>query len=181
MEFEGQDHSWITGLYWTLTVMSTLGFGDITFSSDLGRIFSIMVLLSGIFMLMIVLPFAFIRHFYIPLLESKKKHKVLRKVPAGTKDHILICSYDVIAKDLAERLEQENTPYFVIENDLEQALISHDEKVPILLGELDSIDTYHNANINDAKLILINRDDFLNTKIILTIREIAPSIPIVAI
>src|SRR5690606_29055762 len=60
---EGQEHSWITGLYWTLTVMSTLGFGDITFTSDLGRIFSIVVLLTGIVMLLIVLPFAFIRYF----------------------------------------------------------------------------------------------------------------------
>ena len=30
MELEGQNHSWVTGFYWTLTVMSTLGFGDIT-------------------------------------------------------------------------------------------------------------------------------------------------------
>src|SRR5690554_630248 len=66
MAREGQEHSWITGFYWTLTVMSTLGFGDITFQSDLGRLFSIVVLLSGIFMLLIVLPFAFIRHFYVP-------------------------------------------------------------------------------------------------------------------
>ena len=43
---EGQDHSWVTGFYWTLTVMSTLGFGDIIFESDIGRIFSIVVLLS---------------------------------------------------------------------------------------------------------------------------------------
>src|SRR5690606_39301035 len=28
MELEGQSHSWLTGLYWTLTVMTTLGFGD---------------------------------------------------------------------------------------------------------------------------------------------------------
>jgi hypothetical protein len=27
MIYEGQDHSWLTGVYWTLTVMSTLGFG----------------------------------------------------------------------------------------------------------------------------------------------------------
>ena len=31
MEYEGKEHSWITGVYWTLTVMSTLGYGDITF------------------------------------------------------------------------------------------------------------------------------------------------------
>ncbi|WP_417371191.1 potassium channel family protein [Gelidibacter japonicus] len=181
MASEGQDHSWVTGFYWTLTVMSTLGFGDITFASDLGRFFSIVVLLSGIFMLMIVLPFAFIRHFYIPLLESKKKNKVPRQVPTGTKNHILICSYDVIARDMAERLEQENTPYYIIENDIEKAIKHHDDNVPVLLGELDDQKTFILANIKDAKLVLINRDDFLNTKIILTIREVSAAVPIVAI
>ncbi|MDX1365043.1 MAG: NAD-binding protein [Arenibacter latericius] len=181
MEFEGQHHSWVTGFYWTLTVMSTLGFGDITFASDLGRIFSIVVLLSGIFMLMIVLPFAFIRHFYIPLLESRKNNKVPREVPSRTKDHILICSYDVIARDLTDRLEQEGVPFYVIENRMENALKNHDDNVPVLFGDLDDKETYLLANIKDAKLVLVNRDDFLNTKIILTIREIAPEIPIVAI
>lgn len=41
MEYEGRSYSWVTGFYWTLTVMSTLGFGDITFQSDLGRLFSL--------------------------------------------------------------------------------------------------------------------------------------------
>ena len=34
MAYEGRDYSYITGVYWTLTVMSTLGFGDITFTSE---------------------------------------------------------------------------------------------------------------------------------------------------
>lgn len=181
MRLEGQEHSWVTGFYWTLTVMSTLGFGDITFTSDLGRIFSIVVLLSGIFMLLIVLPFAFISHFYVPLLESKEKNKVPRQVPPGTKNHILICSYDVIARDLSERFRQENTPYFIIENDQERALENYNNNVPQILGELDIEETFIRANIKDAKLILVNRDDILNTKIILTIREIAANIPIVSI
>ena len=46
MAWEGRRYSWITGVYWTLTVMTTLGFGDITFHSDVGRLFSILVLLS---------------------------------------------------------------------------------------------------------------------------------------
>jgi len=181
MELEGQHHSWVTGFYWTLTVMSTLGFGDITFESDIGRTFSILVLLTGIFMLMIVLPFAFIRHFYVPLLESKKKNKIPRKVPNKIKGHILICSYDVIAVDFMERLKQENTPYYIIENDLEKALDYYDKDIPVLLGNLDNEETFNLANIKDAKLVLVNRSDIVNTKIILTIREIASTIPIVAI
>ena len=67
---EGREFSWLTGLYWTLTVMSTLGFGDITFHSDLGRAFTIVVLLAGIVLLLIMLPFAFIRFFYAPWIEA---------------------------------------------------------------------------------------------------------------
>lgn len=75
---EGQEHSWITGLYWTLTVMSTLGFGDITFTSDIGRLFTVVVLVSGIVLLLMVLPFAFIRHFYAPWLEEQTKRRAPR-------------------------------------------------------------------------------------------------------
>lgn len=181
MNIEGQNHSWITGLYWTLTVMSTLGFGDITFESDLGRIFSILVLLSGIFMLLIYLPFAFIRHFYAPLLESKRKNRVPRSVPPNTKDHILICAYDVIARDFTERLKQENTPYFVIQKDPERALKNYDNKVPIIFGEFDLEDTFIRANVKEAKLVLVNRDDIVNTKIILIIRHLAPHVKIVVL
>ena len=181
VNIEGQDHSWITGFYWTLTVMSTLGFGDITFQSDIGRLFSMLVLLSGIFMLLIVLPFAFIRYFYVPFLESRSKVKVPRSVPAGTKDHVIMCSRDAIARDLSGRLKQENIPYYIIESDPAIALKRFNENIPVIQGELDSEETYSAINIKDAKLILINKHDTLNTKIILTVRHVAPKIPIVAI
>ena len=36
---EGQSHSWITAVYWTLVTMSTLGIGDVVFTSDIGPAF----------------------------------------------------------------------------------------------------------------------------------------------
>ena len=42
--------------YWVLTTMSTLGYGDITFKGDAGRLFSMMVMFTGVFYLFIVLP-----------------------------------------------------------------------------------------------------------------------------
>ena len=60
MAYEGKDHTWLTGVYWTLTVMSTLGFGDTTFHTDLGRAFSIVVLITGVIFLLVLLPFTFI-------------------------------------------------------------------------------------------------------------------------
>ena len=80
MLYEGRDFSWITGFYWTLTVMSTLGFGDVTFTSDLGLSFTLLVLLSGIVLLLIMLPFSFIQFFYAPWLEAQEKARVPREV-----------------------------------------------------------------------------------------------------
>ena len=82
MAWEGQDHSWFTGIYWALTVMSTLGFGDITFTTDLGRAFSSVVLVTGVLLLLVILPFLFIRLVYGPWLElqSRRRLKMLRWV-----------------------------------------------------------------------------------------------------
>ena len=64
MDLEGQDYSWITGIYWTLTYMSTLGLGDITFESDGGKVFSIVVLVTGTLFMLVLFPFLFIQFFY---------------------------------------------------------------------------------------------------------------------
>ncbi len=41
--------------------MSALAFGDMTFTSDMGKLFSIVVLVSGLIVTLIVMPFTFIR------------------------------------------------------------------------------------------------------------------------
>ena len=86
MLLEGQTFSWVTGFYWSLTVMSTLGFGDITFTSDLGKLFSLLVLMSGLVFLLIMLPFTFIQFFMHPGLRRKPSPGPpvsCRRIPAG--------------------------------------------------------------------------------------------------
>lgn len=41
MALEGRELSWATSVYWTLVTMTTLGFGDIVFESDVGRLYSV--------------------------------------------------------------------------------------------------------------------------------------------
>jgi voltage-gated potassium channel len=114
---EGQQHSWITGFYWTLVVMTTLGFGDITFTTDVGRLFSIVVLISGVVFLLVMLPFLFIRLFYAPWLEARVQVRAPREVPPGTKGHVILIEYDAIAIALIERLRAAAIPYFIVEPD----------------------------------------------------------------
>jgi len=80
MAYEGQSQSWVSGLYWTLTTMSTLGYGDIVFATDIGRSFSILVLLSGIVFMLVLLPFTFIQFVYEPWMERRAASLVPRAV-----------------------------------------------------------------------------------------------------
>src|SRR5690606_4249496 len=96
MAWEGRDFRFIMGMYWTLTVMSTLGFGDITFQSDLGRLFSIVVLLSGTVFMLILLPFTFIQFFYAPWMEAQAAALAPRELPSDTSGHVILTRYDAV-------------------------------------------------------------------------------------
>jgi Trk K+ transport system NAD-binding subunit len=178
---EGEQHSWITGFYWTLVVMTTLGFGDITFTSDIGRLFSIVVLLSGVVLLLVMLPFLFISLFYAPWLEARVRLRAPREVPEGATGHVIVTEYDAIATGLIERLRTEQIPYYVLEPDPTTAARLVGEGVRVVTGNNDSSATYQRTNAAVARLLLANCEDTVNTNITITAREIAPHLPIVAI
>jgi voltage-gated potassium channel len=181
MGLEGQQHSWITGFYWTLVVMTTLGFGDITFTSDLGRLFSMIVLLSGVVFLLVMLPFLFIRLFYAPWLETRVRLRAPREVARGTAGHVIITEYDAMAVGLVERLKAAAIPYFIVEPDPTKAARFVDDHMSVIAGENDSRETYERLLASAARLVVANCEDTVNTNITLTVREVAPRVPIAAV
>jgi len=180
MAYEVQDHSWVTGVYWTLTVISTLGFGDITFESDPGRVFSIFVLVYGIVTLLIVAPFMFIRHFYAPWLEAQVRFRAPREVDPDLEGHVILCKYDGLAKGFIARLVELGIPYVVIEPDHTVAAGLHADGVRVVARSRDSIESYEAVHVASARLVVANLRDAENTNVALTVREIAPEVPIVA-
>ncbi len=179
MAYEGKDHSWITGVYWTLTVMSTLGFGDITFTSDVGRLFSILVLVSGMVFLLILLPFTFIEFFYAPWIQAQSEARAPRQLPASTSGHVILTAYDPVTMSLMRKLDDYGYPYVLIVGDLEEALRLHDLGVNVLFGEVDRPETYRLARVENAAMVALTGDDFVNTNVAFTIRELSAEVPIV--
>jgi len=180
MAREGQDHSWLSGFYWTMVTMSTLGYGDVSFHSDLGRMFSVLVVMSGTVFMLILLPFTFIQFFYAPWLEARNAARAPKALPAGTRDHVLLTQYGAIDAALIRRLDQFNTPYAVIVQDLTEALALHDQGITVMVGDLDDPETYRAAHADQAALVATTRTDVTNTNVAFTVREIAAHVPIVA-
>lgn len=180
MDREGQDHTWVTGFYWTLTVMSTLGFGDITFTTDIGRVFSVVVLVSGVMFLLVVLPFTFIEFFYAPWLEAQRQSRAPRAVPRETTDHVILTNYDPVTMALIDRLKAFNRKYFLLEPDLSRALELVDQGVSVVLGERDDVVTYERLRAQHAALVVATADDYMNSNIAFTVRELSETLPIVS-
>jgi Trk K+ transport system NAD-binding subunit len=176
MLYEGREYSWITGFYWTLTTMSTLGFGDITFGSDLGKFFSVVVLLSGIVFLLVMLPFTFIQFFYAPWLEEQNKARTPRAVPETMSGHVIFTHFDAVTANLTVKLAQYGIDYVILVSELQHALDLHDQGYAVVFGEMDDPETYQRLNIGRAILVVALNDDITSTNIIYTIRETAGTV-----
>ena len=178
---EGQDHSWISGFYWTLTVMSTLGFGDITFQTDIGRTFSMIVLLSGVILLLVMLPFTFIQFFYAPWLEAYNKIKTPTELHPSIKNHVIVTNFDSVARSLIEKLNHFNHNYYILVQDHQRALDLYNDGYRVLVGSLDDPETYRKIQIQNAAMVVATCNDMLNTNIAFTVREISDKVRIITL
>jgi len=180
MEYEGRQYSWVTGFYWTLVTMSTLGFGDITFQSDIGKVFSIIVVLSGTVFLLIVLPFTFIQFFLAPWIEQRAAARTPRELPEKLTGHVILTRYDPVTEALIRKLGQFGHSYVVICAELAEAQRLHDLGVRVMLGEPDDAQTYRNARVANAAMVFTSLPDAANANVAFTVREVTDRTPVVS-
>ncbi len=178
---EGQQHSWLSGLYWTIVTMTTLGFGDITFQSDLGRVFSVVVLTSGVLSLLVILPFTFIQFFYAPWMEARAQARAPRMLPDDVSDHVILTRHDALTISLIDRLNFYDRRYVVLEPELPRALELHDLGVNVVLGDRDDPETYRRVRADRAAVVVAGMEDYDNTNIAFTVRESTERVPIVSL
>ncbi len=179
MMYEERYYSWVTGFYWTMTVMSTLGFGDITFHSDIGLLFTMFVLITGVLFLLIILPFTFIQFFYAPWLEAQESARTPRKLPDSIQDHVIITNVDPVTTRLIEYLNRQNIKYYIVTANANEASTLLDQGYNVVVGEPDRPETYRHIQVDKATLVVITNDDLISTNISFTIRQVSQDVPIV--
>lgn len=179
-EDRGEEFTWFTGIYWALTVMSTLGFGDITFHSDVGRLFAMIVLLSGMIFMLVLLPFTFIEFFYSPWMKAQSAARVPRELPDETKGHAILTHVDPVSLALVQKLDQYKYPYVLLVPDLERALQLLDDGYKVVVGELDHPDTWRRVRVRQAALVATTSSDVINTNVTFTVRELTEKVTLIA-
>jgi voltage-gated potassium channel len=167
MKYEGQYQNVnpITAFYWVVVTITTLGYGDIVFHSQIGRFFSIFVALSGVAILWAVI---------MPLIITPSLEHMIRaapsSAPAKMSDHIIISGYNPVVDTLAERFFLLKIPFLIIERS-EEVSRSIYRKYPVIWGDPSEREVLSRASISSARLFITNEDDELNAEVILTLRE----------
>jgi voltage-gated potassium channel len=177
---EGRDFTWLTAVYWTLVTMTTLGFGDIVFESDAGRMYSLVVLMAGALLILILLPFTFIQLIYLPWRAAVREARTPRVLPAATRGHILVTGLGPMERSLMRRARTAGVPYFLLVEDIEEAAALNDDGYPVMVGDLDDPATYRAARVEQAAMVLTARSDQANTNVAFTVREVTDAGLVVA-
>ncbi len=178
---EGREFSFVAGVYWTLTVMTTLGFGDITFHTDLGYAFAALVTISGVVFLLIILPFGVISLFVAPWIEQRLRYRPTISLPPETRGHVLIFGINPTTRSLIHKLNSRNIPFIVVTDDYHQSLrLEEEENIRVACGSATDKKLLQGLKVESARYVLAILDDQQNTNLCLTVRSLCKT-PIAAV
>ncbi len=181
LHLEGREFSFIAGVYWAITVMTTLGFGDITFHTDLGYAFAALVTVSGVVFLLIILPFGLISLFLAPWIEQRLRYRPSYSLPPETRGHVLVFGVNPTARVLLRRLVSRKIPFVVITEDYEESLrLEEEENVRVICGASTDKKLLERVSVETARYIFANLNDTQNTNLCLTVRSMCKT-PIAAV
>lgn len=179
-DYEGQSHSWISGFYWVIVTMSTLGFGDIVFTSDLGRLFSMVVIVSGVLFLLVLLPFTFIEFFYAPWINAMNQAKAPKQISEDVKDHVVITELNAVTESLIKKFNAYKISYVILEPDLQKAIDLSDNGYKVINLDPTDFETYSNINLQKARMVVAAGSDTVNTNVSFTVKEFNPNVKVVS-
>ena len=171
MILEGQNEyvNIYDAIYWVVSTLTTVGYGDITMTSPIGKMYAVFVQLSGIPLVFGILFTLVI----IPWMEKKIQSNIPSKAPKKLNDHIIICGYNRLIETLIEELKENDIPYILVEEEAELVMELLKRNINTIYGLVNEEETLKNANIKEARFLIANRSDEMNANIVLTARNIS--------
>ncbi|MFB6247641.1 MAG: TrkA family potassium uptake protein [Salinibacter sp.] len=169
--------SWMDGLYMTFITLSTIGFQEIHTLSDVGRLFTLGLGITGIGLLTFVVA----RSAQLLLASERLRERRIMKQIEKLSDHYIICGYGRVGQRLAEDLEAAGQPFVVVEIAEKEIADLRKDNLLHVKGNAEEDEVLTQAGIDRARcLILTLPEDSSNVFVTLTAREMNPNLFILA-
>lgn len=170
----------IDAAYMTIITLGTVGFGEVHPLSDMGRVFTIVLILLGVstlaYGLRTVAQF-FLEQDYV---HQWRQRQVMRKVNE-LEGHCIICGLGRVGLSTAEALQDSKRPFVAIEKDVDPAILLAYPDMFVIDGDATDDDVLLQAGIARANSIIVTAgDDSVNLFVVLSARSLNPDLFIIA-
>ncbi|MGO8795192.1 MAG: potassium channel family protein [Candidatus Sulfotelmatobacter sp.] len=171
---------WFDGFYMVVTTLTTIGYQEVHPLSHAGRIFNVVVILTGVSLVLLGVG-ALSQALLEFELQSFFGRRRMERDIGGLDGHYIICGMGRVGRSVARELEREPTPFVVIENAEAKRQRYSGESWLVVAGDATQEQVLREAQIERARgLIAATTTDATNLYIVLTARGLNPHLKIIA-
>ncbi|MCD6560460.1 MAG: potassium channel protein [Deltaproteobacteria bacterium] len=166
--------------YMTIITITTVGFGEIHQVSEIGRLFTVILIFMGMGIIAYTLGIVAQAMVELQVMSIVGRKKLGLKIKS-IKDHYIICGYGRIGRIIARELKLQGIPILVIDNNPDsQQELEHNE-IAYFINDATNEDVLIEGGVERAKgLVAVVSSDSDNLFITMTARGISPALFILA-
>lgn len=170
----------LDSIYLATETVTTVGYGDVTPKTSVGRVFAIFFMLVGggtVLYALTTLVQSIVQSEVLSLLDDRRKTKEMEKL----NNHYIICGAGRVGRRIIRSLEAQKIPFVIIERDAQKVEEWVKTGCFVILSDATSEDTLRRAGVTRAKgLASCLPDDAANVYVVLTARGMNGELHIVA-
>ncbi|MEM9775112.1 MAG: potassium channel protein [Chloroflexota bacterium] len=168
-------------LYMTAITLTTVGFGEVKPLSDLGRLFTVFLMVVGIGT--VAYGFSILgQYVLVASLNQFAKERRMKREIQGMSDHFVICGYGRVGQNAANELRAHGEKFVVIDQNTEmlQRWEEMDSNLLYIAGDSTLDETLLEAGVeNAAGLLVCTGNDSDNLFVVLSARALREDLLII--
>jgi voltage-gated potassium channel len=170
----------LDSLYVTAQTVTTVGFGDLSPQTRLGRAFATVFMMVGVGIVLYALTSTVQAIVHSELLATLGRRRRSRDM-SRLRNHFIICGAGRVGSHLIRNLQGSHDTFIVIENNPEKVAQLMDVGVAVLVRDATLEESLSEAGVEHARgLAACLAEDADNVYVVLTARGLNPNIHIVA-
>jgi len=166
--------------YWMVAItIPTIGYGEVQTLSHAGRWVTVLSVVGGLFVVQLTIQslLGLSETGYFRRLRQRRFLEWVRTMH----DHVILCGYGRIGREIAGQLTREGVPLLIVEMDPERRDAAEEKGLPVLLADATLDETLIEAGILRCRsLVAALPNDASNLYVVLSARSIAPAIRLIA-
>ena len=174
---EGWD--WGDCLWMVLITISTIGYGEVEPLSQAGRLVTVLIVAGGIVVVQLSIQkiLGLTESGYFRQLRELSFRRKLRRM----NNHVILCGYGRIGREIAEQLLLETVPVLVVEMDSARRQAAEERGLPVLQADATLDETLLEAGLHRCRsLVAALPSDAANLYVTLSARGLEPGCRLIA-